>query len=297
MNEDSCTTPRLTLRHRLADRAASGPLLAPGAYDALSALLIQQAGFEAVYMTGFGTSASMLGRPDLGLLDPSEMIDNARRIAENATVALIADADTGYGNVLNVMRTVDRYERAGAAAIHLEDQTFPKRCGHMADKTVIPPPEMEAKIRAAVGARSDPEFLIIARTDASAVEGHAAALDRARRYRDAGADALFVEALETTEQIERTARTFPDVPLVFNWVEGGRTPAVPLETLGELGYGLVIFPLTALLSATRAMQRELRTLRRDGTPANLLDELPSFDEFTELVGLRGYNDLAEEYGR
>src|SRR6185312_3795220 len=184
-------SPRARLRELLASPA---PLLAPGAYDALSARLIEQAGFDVVYMTGFGTTASLIGRPDVGLLSGSEMVDNARRICAAVDVPVIADADTGYGNAVNVVRTVQLYEQAGVAGIHLEDQVMPKKCGHMTGKVVIPPDEMVGKIRAAVAARRDPDFLLIARTDAAAVEGLSAGIDRARAYAAAGADVLFVEA-------------------------------------------------------------------------------------------------------
>ncbi|HET6873168.1 MAG TPA: isocitrate lyase/PEP mutase family protein, partial [Acidimicrobiales bacterium] len=201
--------------------AGDGPVVAPGAYDALSARLIEDAGFPAVYMTGFGTAASLLGRPDIGLVSSSEMIDHARRIAGCVAVPVIADADTGYGNPINVLRTVREYERAGVAGIHLEDQVMPKRCGHLTGKVLVPVEEMTAKIRAAVAARSDPDFVLIARTDARAVEGLDAAIRRASSYLEAGADVLFVEAPESEDEVETIARTFAGagVPLLFNWAE------------------------------------------------------------------------------
>lgn len=275
--------------------AGDGPVLAPGAYDALSARLIEQAGFDVVYMTGFGTAAGLLGRPDVGLLGMSEMVDNARRIVAAVDVPVIADADTGYGNAINVIRTVQEYEQAGLAGLHLEDQVMPKRCGHMSGKTVVPAEEMVAKIQAAAAARRDPDFLLIARTDARAVEGVAAALDRARRYLDAGADMLFVEALEGVAEIELVARELTGVPLLFNWVEGGRTPPLPYEDLRALGYGLVIFPIGTVLAATRAMQRELAALRQGGTPLAVLEELPGFDEFVDLVGLPEIRELERRF--
>src|SRR5215212_1534224 len=195
------------------------PVLAPGAFDGLSARLIERAGFPAVYMTGFGASASLIGRPDVGLLSFDEMAGHARRIAQAVSVPLVADADDGYGNPLNVMRTVREYAAAGVAALHIEDQVAPKRCGHMEGKDVIDAAEMVEKVRAAVEARRSSELVIIARTDARAVEGLDAALERARCYRDAGADMLFVEAPETEEEIEAVAAAFPEVPLVFNCVD------------------------------------------------------------------------------
>ena len=207
---------------------APTPLVAPGAYDALSARLVEQAGFDAVYMTGFGTSASQLGRPDVGLLSGAEMVDQVRRLVEAVDRPVIADADTGYGNAINVIRTVRAYEQAGVAALHLEDQVMPKKCGHMSGKVVIPAEEMVGKIRAAVDARRDPELVLIARTDAAAVHGLDDAIARARAYAEAGADVLFVEAPTSEDAIARVASELGDVaPLVFNWAEGGRTPPIP----------------------------------------------------------------------
>jgi 2,3-dimethylmalate lyase len=261
------------------------PVLAPGAYDALSARLIEAAGFPVVYMTGFGTAAGRLGRPDVGLLGMSEMVDNARRIVEAVEVPVIADADTGYGNPLNVVRTVHEYERAGVAAIHLEDQVMPKKCGHMEGKQLIPCDDMVQKIRAAVSARRSPDFLLIARTDARAVEGLEATLERARRYREAGADVLFIEAPQTREEIRAAAEAFPHVPLLFNWAEGGKTPPIGYAELKALGFRIVIFPISALLAATRAMQTVLARIRADGTPADVLPDLPRFGEFLDFIGL------------
>jgi len=259
------------------------PVLAPGAYDGLSARLVERAGFPAVYMTGFGASASLLGRPDVGLLSVAEMAGHARRLVQAVGVPVIADADDGYGNPLNVMRTVSEYEAAGVAALHIEDQVAPKRCGHMDGKDVIDAAEMVEKVRAAVEARRAPDLVIIARTDARGVEGLDAALERARRYRDAGADMLFVEAPESEEEVAAVAEAFPDTPLLFNWVDGGRTPPLALDRLRELGFALVIFPLSALLVTSAAVGAALGRLREDGTPAALV--VPAFDEFTAMIGL------------
>jgi 2,3-dimethylmalate lyase len=275
--------------------SGSAPVLAPGAYDALSARLIEAAGFPCVYMTGFGTAASILGRPDIGLVTGTEMVDNARRIAGAVAVPVVADADTGYGNPLNVIRTVLDFERAGVAGIHLEDQAMPKRCGHLSGKVLVPQDEMVAKVRAAVSARTDADFVIIARTDARAVEGLDGALRRAAAYRDAGADVLFVEAPETEAEIERVAAELAGVPLLFNWAEGGRTPPVSLERLGELGFRLVIFPIGALLSAATAVRSFLDALRRDGTPAGLLAGLPTLPEFVEFMGMPEVRDLEQRF--
>ncbi|HEY4829937.1 MAG TPA: isocitrate lyase/PEP mutase family protein [Solirubrobacteraceae bacterium] len=280
----------------LPERFEAGEMvLAPGCYDALGARLIEQAGFPAAYMTGFGSAASYLGRPDVGLMTMSEMVDNARQIAEAVDIPVIADADTGYGNSLNVIRTVREYEAAGVAAIHLEDQVTPKKCGHMDDKQLVPAHEMASKIAAAAAARRSPDFLIIARTDARAVEGLDAALRRARRYREAGADALFVEAPQSVSEIEAIAQEFTDVPLLFNYAEGGKTPAVSYELLRELGFSLVIFPLTLLLSATGAMRAALARVKADGTPIGLLPSLVGFDEFLSLVGIDDVRELERRF--
>ena len=276
--------------------AGPGPVLLPGCYDALGARLIEQAGFDAVYMTGFGTAASLLGRPDVGLLGLAEMVDNAGRIAAATDLPVLADADTGYGNPINVIRTVQAYERAGVAGLHIEDQVLPKRCGHMDGKVVVPTAEMEAKIRAAVDARTNPDLVIVARTDARAPNGLDDAIDRAERFAAAGADALFVEALQGTDEIELVAKELADrIPLVFNWVEGGKTPPLSHDRLADLGYKLIIMPIGTLLAATQAMQRVLASIRADGTPIAALDELPSFADFADTIGLAEIQSLEADY--
>jgi 2-methylisocitrate lyase-like PEP mutase family enzyme len=283
-------------RARLRALLASGrPVVAPGAYDALSARLVEAAGFDVVYITGFGSAASLLGRPDVGLLGMGEMADQARRLVAAVDTPVVADADTGYGNAINVIRTVQEYERAGVAALHLEDQVMPKRCGHMDGKAVVPTGEMVGKLAAAVDARTDPDLVLIARTDARAVEGVDAALTRARAYREAGADVLFVEALRGEEEIALVARELADVPLVFNWAEGGRTPPLPFERIAELGFALILCPITTLLSATHAMTDALAVLRRDGTPEALLAGMPTFDGFLDTIGLAEIDSLTSRY--
>ncbi len=283
--------PRSRLRELLA---APQPLVAPGAYDGLSARLVEQAGFDAVYMTGFGTTASLIGRPDVGLLGGAEMVDNARRITAAVDVPVIADADTGYGNALNVVRTVQLYEQAGVAGIQLEDQVMPKKCGHMSGKALIGADEMVGKVRAAVAARRDPDLVVIARTDAVAVSGVDDALGRARAYAEAGADLLFVEAPTSEADVERVASELAGVaPLVFNWAEGGRTPPLSLDRLAELGFALVIYPIGTLLAATAGIRSLLATLERDGVPS--LDGLPSFAEFTDLIGLPEVQHLEQRF--
>ncbi|GLY40157.1 carboxyvinyl-carboxyphosphonate phosphorylmutase [Amycolatopsis sp. NBRC 101858] len=289
--------PRVPGPARLRELLAGEDLVvAPGAYDALSARLVEAAGFPAVYMTGFGTTASLLGRPDVGLLTMTEMVQAAGRIRSVVEVPVIADADTGYGNALNVIRTVREYEAAGVAAIHLEDQVAPKRCGHLEGKRVVPAATMVDRVRAAVAARSDPDFVLIARTDARAVEGLDAAIDRARRYRDAGADVLFVEALQSEAEIERVAGTFRDVPLLFNWAEGGKTPPLGRERLRELGFRLVICPISTLLAATEAMRSVLARIARDGTPVEAVRELPGLTDFADLVGLPEIEEIGDRFG-
>jgi 2-methylisocitrate lyase-like PEP mutase family enzyme len=283
----STTLRSLLLRER--------PLLAPGCYDALSARLVEDAGFSAAYMTGFGSTAGLLARPDVGLLTMTEMVDNARRIVEAIDIPLIADADTGYGNPVNVVRTVSEYERAGVAAIHLEDQVMPKKCGHMDGKQVIPAREMVEKVRAAVDARRSRDFLIIARTDAAAVEGLEAAIERGHLYEEAGADLLFIEAPRSEEDIAAVAEAFRGVPLLFNYAEGGKTPLLDLERLAELGFAVVIFPLSTLLAATGAMRAVLERIRLDGTPRAALHELPSFAGFLDMIGLPEVRNLENRY--
>jgi carboxyvinyl-carboxyphosphonate phosphorylmutase len=270
-------------------------IVAPGAFDPLAARLVEEAGFPAVYMTGFGTSAALLGRPDVGLLTMTEMVDNAGRIAASVDIPVIADADTGYGNPLNVIRTVGAFEAAGVAGIHIEDQVAPKKCGHMEGKQVIAPQEMAQKVRAAAEARSDQDFVIIARTDARAVEGLDLAIERARLYRDAGADVLFIEAVVSDAEAAAAIKAFPDVPLLFNWAEGGKTPPISLARLRDLGYRIVIFPIGTLLAATAAMRGILQEIARAGTPAAVLSELPSFGEFTDFIGLPQVREVEQRY--
>jgi 2-methylisocitrate lyase-like PEP mutase family enzyme len=275
---------------------ASGHMvLAPGCFDALGARLVEEAGFAAVYMTGFGSAASRLGRPDVGLMTLPEMVDNARRIAQAVDIPVIADADTGYGNAINVIRTVHDYEAAGVAAIHIEDQVMPKRCGHMEGKQLIPAGEMAAKVAAAVAARRSGDFLIIARTDARAVEGLDGALERARAYRQAGADLLFVEAPQSTQEIEAIAAAFPEVPLLFNYAEGGKTPPVTNEFLRELGFRVVIFPLSTLLVATAAMRAVLSEIKAKGSPVDTLASMPGFQDFLDFIGIAEIRELEQRF--
>jgi 2-methylisocitrate lyase-like PEP mutase family enzyme len=273
-----------------------GCVIAPGVADALGARLVAMEGFEAVYMTGFGTSLTRLGMPDVGLLTETEMVDNAARIVDASQLPVIADADTGYGNPVNVRRTIRDYERAGVAGVHLEDQQWPKRCGHLSGKRVIPTAEMVAKLKSACDARRDPDFLIIARTDAIAVEGLQAAFDRAQAYREAGADVLFVEAPVGVEQVREVSKRFAGVPLLYNMAASGKTPDLPADELGRLGFKIAIYPNWMLLAAIPAMQKLLRELKRAGGIAHMRDKVATFKTFTEVAGLPEVQALEARYG-
>ncbi|NQW23874.1 MAG: isocitrate lyase/PEP mutase family protein [SAR202 cluster bacterium] len=261
-----------------------GIIQAPGAYDCLTAKIIESAGFPAVYMTGAGTSVAQLGYPDLALATMTEMVANAASITEVLGVPLVADADTGYGGVLNVRRTVRQYERAGVAAIHIEDQESPKRCGHLDDKKVISTEDMVQKIRAAVDARTDDDFTIIVRTDSIAVTGWDDAMHRCEEYMKAGADVLFVEALRTPEEVERAAKNL-DIPLLYNFVETGKSPLLAASELEKLGFKIVIYPASALLSVTHVVGQVMAQLKEKGTTAHLVNSMTSLEDCFESMGL------------
>ncbi|HET7874528.1 MAG TPA: isocitrate lyase/PEP mutase family protein [Methylomirabilota bacterium] len=282
---------RKTLRELIAKKQG---LIVPGAYDGISARLVERAGFPVVYMTGYGVSASRLGLPDMGFAGLTEMADQARNMAAAVSIPLVADADTGYGNALNVRRTVALYEAAGVAGLHLEDQQLPKRCGHLAGKSVIPTEEFAGKIRAAVEARSDPDLLIIARTDAIAVTGFDDALRRGEAAAKAGADMLFIEAPTTEEQIERVARAF-DTPLLFNYAPGGRSPLLPFARLRALGYAVILLPVDTLFVGVRAIQRFLADVRERDDVLPLADRYVPFAEFNELIGVGQQVALGRRY--
>jgi len=274
--------------------AQPGAVMAPGVADALNAKLVARHGFEAIYMTGAGTTAVRLGMPDVGLLTMTEMIDNAARIADASALPLIADADNGYGGVLNVRRTIQGYERAGAAAVHIEDQVMPKRCGHLAGKQLVPVEEMTAKLRAAADARVDADFVLIARTDAIAVEGFDAALERAGRYREAGADVLFVEAPDAGQLPKIAPRL--KAPLLYNMATSGKTPFLPKEEIERLGFKIIIYPNWVMLAAIRAASEVLATLKATGSIASIAPEVPSFREFFDLLGMPEVQKLEARYG-
>ena len=271
------------LRALLGDEA---PVVAPGAFNALFARLIEKAGFDAVYLSGAGVANALLGQPDLGLVTMSEMVMVAERICEVVDVPVIADGDTGYGGVHNVARTVAAYERAEVAAIQIEDQQFPKRCGHFEGKEVVSANEMVERVVAARRARSgDDGIVIIARTDAAAVEGIDSAIARARTYGEAGADVLFVEAPSSRDELAMVAGELGEWPLVANMVEFGKTPLLSAEELGDLGFSLILFPGSLTRTVTLAAQETLDELRSTGTTMGRLDAMATFDEVNRVVGL------------
>lgn len=272
----------MTLRQRLQ---SAQPLLAPGIYDAFSALIAEQAGFEALYLSGASIAYTQLGRSDVGLTTATEVAQTLALVTDRVRLPVIVDADTGFGNALNTQRTVREFERAGAAMIQLEDQTFPKRCGHLDGKGVIPVAEMQGKLRAALDARRSPETLILARTDALAVEGFEAALERAERYLECGVDALFVEALRSPEHMDAACARFAQrVPLLANMVEGGKTPVQDAGELGRRGFRIVIFPGGTARAVAHTLQGYYASLRQHGTTAPWRGRMLDFDQLNGLIG-------------
>lgn len=280
------------LRRRIEDEEI---LIAPGTYDPMMARLIAQAGFEAVEMNGAGVTYTTLAMPDLGLVTMTEMVERARRVADACDLPVICDADTGYGNALNVIRTVREFERAGVAAIRLEDQEIPKRCGHFMGKTLVSVEEMVGKVKAALDTRIDPDFLIIARTDARSVDGFDAALDRVAAYAAAGADMVFVEAPQSAEEFAAIPKAV-DVPVLANMIEGGRSPLLSAAELQGLGYSIALFANGLARFLTRQAQEFLEVLHRDGTTESLLDRMNGLDRQNEILGLADYEALARKYG-
>src|SRR6185295_1625360 len=273
-----------------------GIVVLPGAYDALSARLAERAGFAAMFTTGFGFSAAALGQPDFGLLTMSETIERVRHIVDAVSVPVVADMDTGYGNPLNTRRTVRECVTAGAAGLILEDQQWPKKCGHFEGKKVIPAEDHVAKLRAAVDARGDDDLVIVARTDARAPLGLDEAIRRGRLYRDAGADVIFVEAPQSIDELRAVNAAIPDAPLFANMVEGGKTPLLSSAELQGLGYKMVVYPLSALFAATKAIEAVYAELFATKTTAGLADRLAGFHEFGALVGVPELRALEESYG-
>lgn len=279
-----------------AKLAAGQALLAPGIYDALSALIAEQAGFDALYLSGASIAYTRLGRSDVGLTTYSEVEDVLARITERVRCPVIVDGDTGFGNALNVQRTVRGFERAGAAMIQLEDQAFPKRCGHLAGKSLVPAGEMCGKLRAALDARASDDTLILARTDAVAVEGLEAAFERAERYLECGVDALFIEALRSPAQLDAACARFAGrVPLLANMVEGGQTPVESARALAERGFRIVIFPGGTARAVAHALQAYYGSLRAHGTTAPWRDRMLDFDQLNALIGTPGLLETASRY--
>ena len=284
----------MKLRQRLQEPRV---LLAPGIYDALSALVAEQAGFEALYLSGASIAYTRLGRPDIGLTTFSEVQDTLARITERVGLPLIVDADTGFGNALNVQRTVRGFERAGAAMIQLEDQTFPKRCGHLEGKAVVPLAEMQGKLRAALDARAGTDTLILARTDAVAVEGLDAALDRAEAYLECGVDALFVEALRSPEQMDIACRRLAHrLPLLANMVEGGQTPLQDAQALGALGFRIVIYPGGTARAVAHALAAYYASLLQHGSTGPWRDHMLDFDGLNAVIGTPELLAQGRRYG-
>jgi 2-methylisocitrate lyase-like PEP mutase family enzyme len=284
---------KTTRLRQLIERAEI--LIAPGAYDPYLARCVERAGFEAVYMTGAGVSHSTLGMPDLGLLTFSEMVERAARIADAVEIPLFADADTGYGNALNAMRTVRAYERAGVAGLHIEDQEMPKKCGHFDEKRVIPLPEMLGKLKAALDARVDPDFLIIARTDARTAIGFEEAIARGQAFAEVGVDLVFVESPRSEAELERIGQAIPK-PLLANMVETGLTPILPAARLQALGFAAAIYPGALGRFIGKQVQDFLARFRAEGTTLSQLDRMLTFAEQNEIVGLAKYQALAKKYG-
>lgn len=283
----------MTLKQRLQARE---PLLAPGIYDAFSALIAEQAGFEALYLSGASIAYTRLGRSDIGLTTSTEVAQTLAHITDRVRVPVIVDADTGFGNALNTQRTVRDFERAGAAMIQLEDQTFPKRCGHLDGKGVVPVGEMCGKLRAALDARHSTETLILARTDAVAVEGLDAALERAERYLECGVDALFIEALRSPGQMDAACRRFAGrAPLLANMVEGGKTPVQSAAELGERGFRIVIFPGGTARAVAHTLQGYYGSLQQHGTTAPWRDRMFDFDQLNRLIGTPELLALGKTY--
>ncbi|NLZ53449.1 MAG: isocitrate lyase/PEP mutase family protein [Thermoanaerobacteraceae bacterium] len=269
-------------------------LVAPGAHDVLTAKIIEQAGFNAVYMTGYGTSASLLGKPDVGLLTMTEMAQRAANMAEAVNIPVIADGDTGYGNAVNAMRAVREYEKAGVACIQFEDQVLPKKCGHMLGREIVPKEEMVGKIKAACDARRDPDFMIMARTDARTNYGIDEAIERGKAYEEAGADILFIESVESIEEMKRVTSSF-NVPVLANMLEHGRTPLLSAKELEEIGYDLVIFCVSSTYVTAKAVSDLMQTLKKEGTTKGYLDKMIAFEDFNKLIGLPEIRRIEQKY--
>jgi len=283
---------RRSLREQLENK--NKIIVLPGVFDALSARIAEQVGFEAMFQTGYGSSAALLGMPDFGFLNASETVDNARRIIRAVSVPVLVDADTGYGNPLNVWRIVRDLESLGAAGIFLEDQIWPKRCGHMAGKDVISKDDYIPKLKAALEARRSKDFVIVARTDARAPIGLGEAIERGKAYRKAGADVIFVEAPTSIQELKKVADEI-DAPLVANMIEDGVTPNLPASELLKLGYRVAVFPLSGLYSATYAMREVFEELKKTGATKQTRKMMVTFEDFNRFIDLQKYTDLEKRY--
>jgi 2-methylisocitrate lyase-like PEP mutase family enzyme len=284
-------SPRQTLKQLLNRNKL---LVAPGCFDGLSARLVQEAGFEAAYLSG-GAVARSMGIPDIGLVTMSESIERAAQVVSVIKIPIIADADTGYGNAVNLVRTVREFERAGVAAIHIEDQITPKRCGHLDGKEVISLGEMTQKLQAAMAARSDPDFCIIARTDARGVNGFDDAIKRGQAFAKLGVDAIFVEAPQSEEELAEIPRRIPNIPLLVNVFKGGKTPMLPAERLEKMGYRIAIYPSETQRAAIHSMRTALSTLKREGTTESIDAALTTFKERDRVVDLDGWQKIEQQY--
>lgn len=272
----------------------SKPLVVPGVYDAIGARIAQKVGFEAMFQTGYGTSATLLGMPDYGFIGSTETVENARRICQAVSVPVIVDADTGYGNPLSVWKLVRELEAAGASGIFLEDQKWPKRCGHMTGKEVITKEEYAEKLRAALDARKNKDFIIVARTDARAPEGLDSAIERGLEYKKNGADAIFVEAPKSIAEMKKIGQSI-NAPLVANMIEGGATPILSATKLHEMGFKLILYPLSILFANAFASLQILRELRKSGTTARLKKNLVLFEQFNDIVDLAKFRKMEKKY--
>jgi methylisocitrate lyase len=272
----------------------SKPLVIPGVYDAIGAKIAQKVGFEAMFQTGYGTSATLFGMPDYGFIGSTETVENARRICRAVSVPVIVDSDTGYGNALSVWKLVNELQAAGAAGIFLEDQRWPKRCGHMAGKEVIEKEEYAEKLQAAVDAKKGKDFIIVARTDARATRGLDEAIERAKYYKKIGADAVFVEAPKSIAEMKKIGKSI-NAPLVANMIEGGATPIISAKELHKMGFKIILYPLSVLYANTFASLQILKELRKSGTTAKLKKNVVSFDEFNEIVELSKFRKLELRY--
>ena len=270
------------------------PLIIPGVYDAIGAKIAEKVGFDAMFQTGYGTSATLFGMPDFGFIGATETVDNARRISRAVSVPVIVDADTGYGNALSVWKLVKELESAGAAGIFLEDQKWPKRCGHMQGKEIVPQEEYTEKLSAAIDARENKDFIIVARTDARATEGLDGAIQRGKQNKKTGADAVFVEAPRSLEEMKRIGKEI-NAPLVANMIEGGATPLSSAETLNKMGFKIILYPLSVLYANTFATMNILEELKKSGDTTKYKQKVVNFDQFNDLVELSKFRKMEKKY--